>query len=354
VPRILRKPSVVVDLAAGEFWTTLLSGEKANEGIAKISDKELIPINGELLSRITEIHSIWHAILYEDGGVPMIPTYVNLSPIGGGEVERLTGLGYEPPVLPNIYVHKQSFDSHGVRTSHRGSGVTILKTGFLSGARKYYPQDAYEFLQPFVVPQADEKGERYVRDVRVFVIGNQPAVGLVRKAREPLSQKNLRGEEAPRISQVYTAIDRGPKEVLSEPLKSKVFEQAEKVINILERKVRSMNGVYSDLAPVGYMSLDFLIDTNGVPLPVDCDVQPWVDPFQDTNLKVAEKLAKYASFLATLTKNEKRVVIVGPEDDFSKLVYQKTKALIGKKETEFEESLLSKAVKNLQRRGFNK
>ena len=79
------------------------------------------------------------------------------------------------------------------------------------------------------MPPLEKDGTAFVRDIRVFMVGQEPVAGIVRRAKLPLSKDNLNGRVAPTIEQIYSARERGPREHLGEVLKSKVFEQAKRV-----------------------------------------------------------------------------------------------------------------------------
>ena len=356
---IMDTPSVVIDLLAADFWTTLANSPRRQEGVAKIKEGTLIPVNGDALTDLTQAHATYHLSLRESGKVNILPTFISLGKSGlpflPPKVMLLDNPDYEVPTVPNVYVRKRSFDEGGSRYSHAGEGITMVRAEGEEELFQHFPRHIGEFLQPFIRPPAEKDGTAYVRDIRIFMIGGKPVTGLVRRAQRPLFLQNLRGEVVPKLDQIYTAKLRGPREQLEEPLRSRAFHKAQVIHEILTDKLRDFSQrPYSTHSPAGYLSIDFLVDANLELLPVDCDVQPQVDTFQKTDMFVAKQLADYLVELAQNTGESKQVVVTGTRRfAFIERVYQEVKNAIGEQRTMFVESLLSQAVQELTERAQN-
>lgn len=345
---MVANPSVVMDLMSSDFWTTLAISSLRQEALAKIEDGSLIPVNGKALINITQAHSIFHIFLQGED-LTVLPTYISfprkvmfLSLPG---VTLLENSDYQAPVIPHIYVKKQSFDQQNRPSTHGGMGVTIVRAEG-DQAHEHLPRYPGEFLQPFILPPAEKNGTAFVRDVRVFVINGKPVAGLVRRAQRPLFLQNIRGEVVPGIDQIYSARLRGPKETLDEPLRSIAFAKAQRIHEILVKRFGATKEPYSPYSPAGFLSFDFLIDANHELLPVDCDIQPMVDTFQGTDIFVGKTLAQFLVELAENTGEKKQVVVNGILDNkYVATVYEEVKRVIGESRTVFVESLASQALR---------
>lgn len=348
---MVANPTVVIDLSSSDFWATLKSGSLKKEALAKIGDGSLIPVNADVLTAITQIHSAFHGLLQAEDDLTVLPTYVQIPKkvflFSSTRLGKLDNRDYQVPVVPNIYVKKQSFDQEGKYSTHGGVGVTIVRAEG-DEVHEHLPKHIGEFLQPFILPPAEKNGTAFVRDVRVFVMGGRPVAGIVRRAKRPLFLRNIRGEVAPGLDQIYSARLRGPREPLEEPLRSVAFAKAEKIHQLLVKSVESIQGPFSHHSPAGYLSLDFLIDANYELLPVDCDVYPMVDTFRRTDKLVAKELASFLVELAEKTGEKKQVVINGIfNNSFCTETYEEVKNMIGDQRTIFVESLLSQAIREL-------
>lgn len=348
---MVANPTVAIDLSSSDFWAVLKSGSLKREALAKIGDGSLIPVNADVLTDITQIHSAFHSLLQADDDLTVLPTYVRVPKkvflFSSARLGKVDNRDYQVPVVPNIYVKKQSFDQEGKYFTHGGAGVTIVRAEG-DEVDEHFPTHIGEFLQPFILPPAEKNGTAFVRDVRVFVMGGKPAAGIVRRAKKPLFLRNIRGEVVPGLDQIYSARLRGPREPLEEPLRSVAFAKAEKIHQLLVKSIESIQGPFSHHSPAGFLSLDFLIDANHELLPVDCDVHPMVDTFRRTDKLVAKELASFLVELAEKTGERKQVVINGIfNNSFVTETYEGVKDMIGEQRTVFVESLLSQALREL-------
>lgn len=338
---ILSKPSVVADFVADEFWVTVENSVYKKEVLRKVSEGAIIPTNADILTQITQVHSLYHAMLYDSGKIPMIPTYVNFSD-GNGEDMRAKLIGqYSPPTVPGIFVRKQSFQSDGLVTAHNAKGLSFLRVS--EKEAQLVPNHAGEFVQPFIRPPADPDGKTYVRDIRTYVVDGEPVVSLVRRAKYPLLSGNLSGEVIPRVGQIYSARERGPKQGLSPELQKRVFGRVREITKVLKRTIVERKRPFSIYSPVGFMSIDLILDANGELLPIDCDICPWVDSHEDIDFYVGHV---YGRYLAKLAEKEpkKQIVITG---DMSQKVIAKTyvevRDILGESRVKFQQSIWTRA-----------
>lgn len=343
--RMLDTPTVVFDLST-EFWPIFSKSKRMQEGLEKVERGDLIPANAYYFGVLAQNHDVWQEHLSQEGIIPIIPTYIRKEGfLRRTKTKKLMSTAHVS-CIPNIYVHKQSVDESGKSLQHRGAGITILKISD-SDLRHTLPQREGEFLQQFILPPKDNTGNVFVRDIRVFMVGGKPVHGIVRRAEKPLTVENIRGTVAPEINQIYSARHKGPKERLEGELKERIFQAAEQVeqnfVKILSgSEFRYLSSRYS---PTGFMSVDFLLDEQWTPLPVDCDIQPGVDTFQNTQNIVAEHIAEYLGEIAKIDGKERQIVVVGiAKEQFTQAVFHKTRKAYGRDTTFFQECILSQLI----------
>lgn len=334
INRLLTQPTVIFDRGYDEFWTTVMNSGKANLIVEQIKEGNLIPINADALGDIATVHTAFHVYLAE-AGIATIPTIGNIDgKIGSIGRYKLT------QEIPGVFVRKTGFEN-GKLLSHGGAGVSIIHVNN-ENIVEVLPKNKWEFLQPFVVPP-----DRYIRDIRVYLVGGKPVTGLVRRAREPLRDENLSGQLLPVPDQYPSAQHPGVNEVLTEELKVKVYPLAQKIVEILDLKVRTRKRPYSPISTFGFGSIDFLLDSNGQPLPVDFDISPSVSKFEGINLQVAESLAELLRWLSQYKDVAREIMVIGfPDDDFAKRIV----ALLADKQTSvtFKESLVYTILKEMK------
>lgn len=312
--RILQTPTVIHDGGGNEeFWVAAINSPLRHEVDRQVHDRKIIPTNADVLADIASNHSQFHTWISHKG-FPTIPTSIWRR----GLVLKMGD--YElPEEVPGIYVKKVSFKD-GVQLSHRGQGVSMVKLEQLTqdALTPHLPSTTYELLQPFVVPP-----DQFMRDIRVYMIGGQPIVGIVRKAPEPLTTENRRGDVVPTIKQFPSAQDpEVVKEPLKEPLRSRVFERATQIASVLTISTSLRNRIYSPYSTWGFGSVDFLLDANGVPLANDFDLYPTIHDLADTKPLLARALAEYLRHLSTVGGIDREVVVIDPGQNMKEFIHQ--------------------------------
>jgi hypothetical protein len=304
--KLIREPTVVFDRGGlDEFWAGVMNSERKEELLNRVRSGHLVPITAEALSDLAQVHTAFHVYIAESGrNIPTIPTIVNVTgkPVAVGTY-RL------PREIPGVAVKKVSFAEDGKSMSHRGRGVSVVQlTKF--GADSHLPKTRWEFLQPFVVPP-----DRYVRDIRAYLVGGEPVAGSVRRAQQMLSQDNLDGKVLPAPEQYPSAHTPGSNERLEGILREKVFHFAREIGQVLDAKMRSRVRPFSPLSTFGFGSIDFLLDANETPLPVDFDICPSVTTFDGVDKIVAQEIAKFLEQLSTKGGVERKIMVIGHEGD---------------------------------------
>lgn len=334
--RILEHPSVVFDRGFDDFWTTAMNSQKKPLVLEKISSGELIPINSDALGDIAQVHTVFHVYIAEAGmGIPTIPTIANVI-----DKPSIVGEHQLPKEIPNIWVKKTSY-KEGKMTSHRGEGVSVVRIESEEDWEAHLPKNRWELLQPFVVPPDD-----FVRDIRVYVVGGKPVAGFIRRARKPLLPENLSGKKVPSLDQFPSAQRPGPSDYLEGAIKDVIFNLSSKICQVLEAKVRTRARPFSPYSTFGFGSIDFLLDANSTPLPVDFDINPSVTKFANIDYLVAEQMAEYLHSLSTVNGRERDILLVGfPRDKFLELISVNLKNQLPEERVIFQESIISRAMK---------
>jgi len=335
IDKLLREPVVVLDRGPDEFWTTISNSFKRDLVLEKVFNGDIIPVNADALGDIAQVHSALHIYLAEsERGIPTIPTIVNI-------IGRPTPVGrYQlPKETPGVYVKKTSYKD-GRMTSHRGEGISIVRVA-PSNLETHLPKNRWEFLQPFVVPP-----DEFVRDIRAYLVGGVPIAGVIRRARKPLLPENLTGEVLPTQEQYPSAQYPGPNERLDGDLKDKVYSRAVQIVSLLDEKVRARARPFSPYITFGFGSIDFLLDANRTPLPVDFDVNPSVTKFEDIDQVVAKALASFLQELSDLDGKGRKILLIGyPNDEFIEKVLINLRDKLPDKKLVFQESIVSQAMK---------
>jgi len=320
--QLAKQPTVVFDRGGlDEFWTGLMNSEQRESLLKRIKSGELVPVNADVLGDVANVQTVFHTWISEPSNdIPTIPTIVNVTglPVSIG-THRL------PREMPGIFVRKQSFTENGISTAHRARGVSVVQvTNENSSA--LLPKHRGEFLQPFVVPPDPDL---HVRDVRTYFVDGKPVEGSVRRARKPLTADNLSGRNVPNEDQYPSAKAPGPNEPLEGPLRERVFNIAKDVTGVLDRKVRGRQRAFSPYSTVGFGSVDFLLDANGIPRPVDYDISPSVTTFQDIDRSVASHVAQHLASLADRDGGKRNIMVIGHNDDrFTSTIIEKLKQMV--------------------------
>lgn len=339
--RLLRQPAVIFERTMDSFWATAENSSNKDAYLNRVRSGELIPVNADLLGDISSNHSMLHVYLAESGmGIPTIPTTVNLTFPNGPKLGPVTSGKYElKGSIPGVYVVKKS-RKDGKMTSHGAKGVDVVKITS-DNMQQYLPKDIFEFIQPFVVPP-----DSYVRDIRVYLVGGVPTAGLIRRAQEPLKKENLSGEIIPSPSQYPSAKNPGPKEPLEGDLRKKILENASKIAQFLDKKVRGRKRPFSQYSTFGFGSIDFILDKDGTPLPVDFDLGPSVRDFEGINRTLGKKMAELLRKLAIVGNLDREIWIIGQRDDpLVTATIKEAEALMFKSKIVFKEAPEIQALK---------
>ncbi|MCJ7804801.1 SEC-C domain-containing protein [Patescibacteria group bacterium] len=300
--KVFKEPTVVFDKGVQDFWTTTMNSPRREKYLRKIDSGDIIPINADLLNDFASVHSVFHAYLSREKSLPMIPTVSRLSE----NSEPFVVGNYDmPKEIPGLYIKKISYQDNQT-FSHGGEGVSLIFLKDKRDMKKHFPRNMYEFLQPFIVPP-----DEYVRDIRVYLVGGQPIAGLVRRALKPLLPENFDGKIIPTKEQYPSAQCPGPKLTLEENLKDKVFIQAKKVADILDKTIRQRKRSFSPYSTFGFGSVDFLLDAEGTPLPVDFDLNPSVTDFEDIDKKLAQSMADFLKKCADVNNGQINIFLIG-------------------------------------------
>ncbi len=303
----LSNGAVILDLGSTDAFYRWKDVSPQKTDLEKsVRSGRVIPVNPDAFSDFGSNHVFLHSTLMQ-GRFPIIPTITRFDQLMGKPLpmhEQIQTLGnYSPQVIPGVYVHKKS----GPEFSHGGKGVSVIREGQVN---PFKMKPLYEFIQPFIIPPADETRQWFVRDTRVMLVGGKAVAGVTRRAEEPLSIAMLKGKALPGEANYPTATRPGKIEEPSAELWAKVSAHAENIAAFLSGKLSSYpNRLHSPFSTQGYFSMDFLQDSTGQLLPVDYDLQPMVRPqIMDA---VSTALAENMVRLAKQGSQRREIIVIG-------------------------------------------
>jgi hypothetical protein len=246
----LANGAVILDLGSTDAfyrWKDVSPQKAALEQSVRAG--RIIPVNPDAFSDFGSNHVFLHNTLMQ-GKFPIIPMITRFEELMGYPVplkeQVQTFANYFPQVIPRVYMYKRS----GPRFSHGGKGVTVIRDGQLDPLKM---KPLYEFIQPFIIPPADETRQWFVRDTRVMLVAGKAVAGVTRRAEEPLTISMLKGKELPGEANYPTATRPGKIEEPSPELWAKVSAQAEHIAAFLGSKLAAYpNRLHSPLSTQGY------------------------------------------------------------------------------------------------------
>jgi hypothetical protein len=336
--KVFKEPTVVFDKGVQDFWGTVMNSPRQKSFLKKIDSGDIIPVNADILNDFASVHSVFHAYLSREKSLPMIPTVSRLSE---NDEPFVVGNYDMPKEIPGLYVKKISHQGNRA-LSHGGEGISLIFLKDKRDLEEHFPRNMYEFLQPFIVPP-----DEYVRDIRVYLVDGQPIAGLVRRALKPLLPENFDGKIIPTKEQYPSAQCPGPKLTLEGNLKDKVFIQAKRVAGILDKTIRQRKRSFSPYSTFGFGSVDFLLDANETPLPVDFDLNPSVADFENIYQIVAQSMAEFLEKLSHIGGKERKIFLIGHSTEkFFNKVISKLKEDMPEGKIIFKPTLIEKLTKD--------
>lgn len=276
-----RKPSVIFEYGGFKEFSTSVWNSKHRAQLEKaIADGTIQLTNHDMIEQMSETHSRFHAALH-DMKVRVPLTVVRFSK----PVELVVPIGQSMPKESALWVKKVSFDPQGRQYGHRGAGVSFVVP---KSKEDIIPTHDHEFYQQFVVPPDD-----YLRDIRVFVVGDKIVPGYVRRATKPLTKANYDGMWMPDKEQFVTAEHPGSIEPLEGKLKEKVVDAARDVREALVNRILNRRPEWAKQGMFGFGSIDFLLDANGDPVVSEFDTGPEIRDVFDLPERLGREMAEH-------------------------------------------------------------
>ncbi len=297
----LESPTVIFDRGTDNFWPTIMNSPKKDDIIKKIRAGDVIPSYADALHDAATNHAIFQLITFE-AGIPIIPSVIRIL----GMTKFLENHNL-PTTAPGIWVRKSIYEDKQM-VAHRGEGVSMIK---ILPSTIPTPETDWVHYQRFVLPP-----QEHVRDIRTLIVGGEAVTGFIRRAQEPLNEANRQGLLLPSDTQYPTAHHPGPPEPLQGDLRYKVFNVANKIAEALGNRLRRWpNRPYSPHSPLGFASIDFVQDANGVPLPVDFDINPEVRNYDVIHKQLGEALAWNLMNLSVIDGKVRDILVIGHKED---------------------------------------
>jgi len=281
--RLAREPSVLFERSGlSEFHGSVWNSGRKEQINNAISSGKLQLVNHDLIEELSLTHSKFHAMLH-DMGVRVPPAVIHLTMPDGRKTTAL--IGQQLPEDIPLWVKKVSFDEEGQHFGHRGAGISFV---IPRSIKDITPSHDHEFYQQFVVPP-----DGYIRDIRVYVVGDKIIPGYIRRATKKLTRGNLSGLFIPDKEQFVTAEHPGKIEPLEGELKEKVVKEAQKVRRALIERIKRRRTDLAKQDVFGFGSIDFLLDANGEPIVSEFDVGPEIRNVNGLSDRLAKEVAEY-------------------------------------------------------------
>jgi len=320
LPNLSKRKTFVLERSHVALGASIFNSSHKEELWKAIERGDLKTLNHDFIEQLSTSHPHFHAIL-EEAGLPIPPTFIQIPHPQTGQLMFAGSIGRPlPQENNNLWVLKE--------TLHRGKGVSFVRAKQLEGIKLKQEQ----FVQQFVFPP-----DRWIRDIRVYLVGGEPVAGLVRRAKKPLTEANEAGER-PTEEQFPTAEHPGVNEPLEGELKEKIYAMAKEAARVLDARVRGRRKVGGPV--FGWGAIDFLLDKEGNPRPLEFDTSPSITKFQDIHKTIAQKMAEFVKREAGDTH---KIVVYGERDEFLKLLLSHLPP-----ETEVREPLIVAAAKALR------
>ncbi len=298
--RLSRGRHVVFDRSGFTEFNVSVANSPEHSPALKAAMKrgDLQVVNHDYVEQLSHTHSRFHGLLH-DAGIRVPPTVIQVS-------GKRFFIGKKLPVESTLWVKKVSFDKEGRFLGHRGAGVSIFVP---KKQDEVLPTHDHEFYQQFIVPPDD-----YLKDIRVYVVGNKIIPGYVRTAKKPLTRANYSGLYPPNEDQFVTAEHPGKVTLLEGELAQKVVAEAEKVRKAFIERLRIPKSEWNKQPMFGFGSMDFLLDANGEPVICEFDTSPEIRDIGGLRDKLANEMADH---LAKQAGTSGTVHIVGDKrNDF--------------------------------------
>lgn len=294
-----KRRTFVVEYSNKELGTAIFNSPHKDQLWKAVESGDLKTLNHDFIEQVGTSHPHFHAMLNEVG-LPIPPTYIQMFNPMTGELMFAGSIGKPlPQENNNLWVLKE--------TLHRGRGVQFIRAEQLKGI-KLKPE---QFVQQFVFPP-----DRWIRDIRVYMVDGKPVAGLIRRAKKPLTEANEAGER-PSKAQFPTAEHPGVNEPLQGELKQKVYDLASQIAKAMDARVRRRRKVGGPV--FGWGAIDFLLDREGNPRPLEFDTSPSVSTFQDIHKTVAKELAE---FIKREAGDTHQIVVYGADEKMLPLLLQ--------------------------------
>jgi len=238
---------------------------------------DLQVINRDFVEQLAQTHSRFLAFLY-DANIRVPPTFIRLD-------GKPIPIGKPLPVESKMWVKKVSFDEKGNFFGHRGAGVSIFAPKQITDI---LPTHDHEFFQQFVVPQ-----DNFLRDIRVYVVGDKIIPGYVRTATKPLTRGNYSGLYPPTEEQFVTAEHPGTVTPLEGELAKKVVAEAKKVRTAFIERLCRTKPEWRKQSIFDFGSMDFLLDAHGEPIIGEFDTSPEIRDIGNLRKTLASAVADH-------------------------------------------------------------
>jgi hypothetical protein len=155
----------------------------------------------------------------------------------------------------------------------------------------------------------------YLRDIRMFIVGDKVVPGFVRKAIDPITNEDLENAKIPSKTQYVAS---GHKEELT-PVEGELLQQAtDQTAYFRESLVNGLKTTRPFLERqdvLGFASVDFLIDKEKKLIAIDFDVGPAIQELKLVGARLAQALAEHLISLSKKDGIQRKIYIFGDPDN---------------------------------------
>lgn len=338
---ILNQPSVVFEFGRLSLQSIFPSEKYKSRVTEALESSRLQLVNFWGIEHASHAHSLMYLNLERVKYSPM-PATICLLP-----EQKEPSLVGQPNDCP-LWVRKQMVDAEGESLAHRGRGISFIYPENIKGV---LPRSSGEFFQQFVMPP-----DGFIKDIRTYIVGDQVIPGHVRKAKKPITDRQLRNREPITRDQFVSAQNPGETLPLVGDLAEQAVSQARKFREAMDKSMTLNRPFLKDQPIFGFGSVDFLINQDGELLVNDFDVGPSVGEKFGVSRKVAKAFADYLGDLSRQGGGTPRKIYIFSEIE-SKFM-QRVQAIllqsIKPKLLVFKDSLELSAYKSLSRKELSK
>jgi hypothetical protein len=299
-------------------------------------------VNIWAIENMAKNHGLLHANLEKYDYAPVAPSIILIPKIGEMTKDTIVKVGKFTDCP--LWTRKQIYNKEtGEFTTHNGRGVSFF---YPKNAKDIMPTYPGEFYQQFMLPP-----DGYLRDIRMFIVGDKVVPGFVRKAIDPITNEDLENAKIPSKTQYVAS---GHKEELT-PVEGELLQQAtDQTAYFRESLVNGLKTTRPFLERqdvLGFASVDFLIDKEKKLIAIDFDVGPAIQELKLVGARLAQALAEHLISLSKKDGIQRKIYIFGdPDNKFMLQVQAILLQSMPKDKLVFKKSLLTEAELSILRK----